>query len=249
MTLRRRVHGALGSAGPCQVLTRRRCVGGPLHARGGRSTRRRSATRRAPSATSTRCPIFASSIVRPRDFKARPQAPLAEPNANTEPRRLDRAASAERYPWWLGARRSRGGARGPRRAPGTGPPGLRHGWIHGRGNGLSLDPPIGCGDRVVGRSCRGCAVWCGGRALCGRVERRCLCVVCCQRVVVVCGRAGPRGVDQVSRAGSGCWSRAVRNWLAHGHRAGSRRTGRPLRLTSRPGRAKRRVRMVRVTVS
>ena len=37
--------------------------------------------------------------------------------------------------------------------------------------------------------------------------------------------------------------------LRHGHRVGSRRVGRPARLTSRPGMATRRVRMVRATVS
>jgi hypothetical protein len=42
---------------------------------------------------------------------------------------------------------------------------------------------------------------------------------------------------------------AVRNWSAHGHRVGSRSVCWPLRLTSRPGSAMSRVRIVRATVS
>jgi hypothetical protein len=66
---------------------------------------------------------------------------------------------------------------------------------------------------------------------------------------VVCGRADPLLVDQVMIGSDRIWWRAVWKVVAHGHRAGSRRVHRRLRLTSRPGRAIRRVRMVAVTVS
>ena len=76
-----------------------------------------------------------------------------------------------------------------------------------------------------------------------------LAAIGCQRVVVVCGCAGSAVVGQVSSGSDRMRPSAVLNVVAHGQRAGSRRTHRRLRLMSRPGRASRRERTVRVTVS
>jgi hypothetical protein len=75
------------------------------------------------------------------------------------------------------------------------------------------------------------------------------CHVGCQRVDLVCDRAGPRGEDQASIGRERSRSRAQRSDVAQGQRCGRRRIICPLRFTSLPGRAKTRVRTVRVTVS
>ena len=115
---------------------------------------------------------------------------------------------------------------------------------------LSLDPPIGPrvsgGDRRVVVRCCWCAVsWWRARAGAGVV----LGWAVSARSVVRC--AGPRARCQPLAAG--CRSRralsAVTNWSAQGQLVGMRKVGRPERLTSRAGRARSRVRMLRVTMS
>ncbi len=114
---------------------------------------------------------------------------------------------------------------------------------------VSLDPP----NRARPTPVAACELrvwsWASAQGMGGRVESGDRQWVCCQRVVVVCGRAGPRRDGQASIGSARSRSSAVVKVAAHGHRAGSRRAGRPLRLTSRPGSARTRVRRVRVTVS
>ena len=79
--------------------------------------------------------------------------------------------------------------------------------------------------------------------------KRCSLLSACERVVVVCGRARSAVAGQVSSGSERMRLSAVLNSLCHGHRAGSRSTHCRLRLTSRPGSSRSRVRMVRATVS
>jgi len=66
---------------------------------------------------------------------------------------------------------------------------------------------------------------------------------------LVCGRASPPRVAQVSSGSARMESSAPMKVVAHGQRFGRRSTSLPLLFTSRPGRRNTRERTVRTTVS